>query len=105
MLWAWVRDYGYGSKVLVLGQWFRLSCVQTCVWCLQVIFALNQTLLHQESLRAGGLQVPYTTEDLIRHYNCGDLNSIIFNHDRSQVRSFSHLCSFVLGLQVTAGDL
>ncbi|CAF95134.1 unnamed protein product, partial [Tetraodon nigroviridis] len=57
----------------------------------QVIFALNQTLLHQESLRAGGLQVPYTTEDLIRHYNCGDLNSIIFNHDRSQVPSFNNV--------------
>lgn len=52
----------------------------------QVIFALNQTLLQQESLRAGSLQVPYTTEDLIRHYNCGDLNSIIFNHDTSQVQ-------------------
>lgn len=54
--------------------------------CLQVIFALNQTLLQHESLRAGSLQVPYTTEDLIRHYNCGDLNSIIFNHDTSQVQ-------------------
>lgn len=50
-----------------------------------MIFALNQTLLQQESLRAGSLQVPYTTEDLIRHYNCGDLNSIIFNRDTSQV--------------------
>ncbi|XP_043916865.1 metalloprotease TIKI1-like [Protopterus annectens] len=54
----------------------------------QVIFALNQTLLQQESLRAGSLQVPYTTEDLIKHYNCGDLNSIIFNHDTSQVPNF-----------------
>ncbi|XP_066460596.1 metalloprotease TIKI1 isoform X2 [Eleutherodactylus coqui] len=51
----------------------------------QVIFALNQTLLQQESLRAGIFQAPYTTEDLIKHYNCGDLNSIIFNHDSSQV--------------------
>ncbi|XP_075711892.1 metalloprotease TIKI1-like [Rhinoderma darwinii] len=51
----------------------------------QVIFALNQTLLQQESLRAGSLQAPYTTEDLIKHYNCGDLNAIIFNHDSSQV--------------------
>lgn len=51
----------------------------------QVIFALNQTLLQQESLRAGSFQIPYTTEDLIKHYNCGDLNSIIFNHDTSQV--------------------
>ncbi|XP_030050332.1 metalloprotease TIKI1 [Microcaecilia unicolor] len=54
----------------------------------QVIFALNQTLLQQESLRAGSLQIPYTTEDLIKHYNCGDLNSIIFNHDTSQVPNF-----------------
>ncbi|KAH0628433.1 hypothetical protein JD844_009588 [Phrynosoma platyrhinos] len=53
-----------------------------------VIFALNQTLLQQENLRAGSLQIPYTTEDLIKHYNCGDLNSIIFNHDTSQVPNF-----------------
>ncbi|NXD73291.1 TIKI1 Metalloprotease, partial [Eolophus roseicapillus] len=51
----------------------------------QVVFALNQTLLQQESLRAGSFQIPYTTEDLIKHYNCGDLSSIIFNHDASQV--------------------
>lgn len=51
----------------------------------QVVFALNQTLLQQESLRAGSFQIPYTTEDLIKHYNCGDLSSIIFNHDTSQV--------------------
>ncbi|KAL8202923.1 UNVERIFIED_CONTAM: Metalloprotease TIKI1 [Gekko kuhli] len=55
---------------------------------LKVIFALNQTLLQQENLRAGSLQIPYTTEDLIKHYNCGDLNSIIFNHDTSQVPNF-----------------
>jgi len=52
---------------------------------LQVLFALNQTLLQHESLRAGSLQAPYTTEDLIKHYNCGDLNAVIFNHDTSQV--------------------
>lgn len=53
----------------------------------QVIFALNQTLLQQESLRAGGLQMPYSSEDFIKHYNCGDLSSIIFSHDSSQVRA------------------
>ncbi|XP_031824412.1 metalloprotease TIKI2 [Sarcophilus harrisii] len=52
----------------------------------QVLFALNQTLLQHESLRAGSLQAPYTTEDLIKHYNCGDLNAVIFNHDTSQVK-------------------
>ncbi|MBN3284930.1 TIKI2 Metalloprotease, partial [Polyodon spathula] len=53
-----------------------------------VLFALNQTLLQHESLRAGSLQVPYTTEDLIKHYNCGDLRAIIFNHDTSQLPHF-----------------
>ncbi|XP_051541093.1 metalloprotease TIKI1-like [Myxocyprinus asiaticus] len=57
----------------------------------QVIFALNQTLLQQESLRDGSLQVPYTTDDLIKHYNCGDLNAIIFNHDTSQVPNFNNV--------------
>ncbi len=52
---------------------------------LQVLFALNQTLLQHEGVRAGSLQGSYTTEDLITHYNCGDLSSIIFNHDTSQV--------------------
>lgn len=53
----------------------------------QVIFALNQTLLQQEKLREGAVvHVPYTTDDLIQHYNCGDLNAVIFNHDTSQVR-------------------
>lgn len=55
----------------------------------QVLFALNQTLLQHESVRAGSLQAPYTTEDLIKHYNCGDLNAVIFNHDTSQVRPSS----------------
>ncbi|KAF5915051.1 hypothetical protein HPG69_003552, partial [Diceros bicornis minor] len=61
---------------------------ETRVFSPQVIFALNQTLLQQESLRAGSLQIPYTTEDLIKHYNCGDLSSVIFSHDSSQVPNF-----------------
>ncbi|XP_049631443.1 metalloprotease TIKI2-like [Suncus etruscus] len=54
----------------------------------EVLFALNQTLLQHESVRAGSLQAPYTTEDLIKHYNCGDLNAVIFNHDTSQLPNF-----------------
>ena len=50
-----------------------------------MIFALNQTLHHQESLRAGDNSKPYTTDDLIKHYNCGDLNAVIFSHDTAQV--------------------
>ena len=64
-----------------------LSCPVCPSVCpsLQVLFALNQTLLQHEGVRAGSLQGSYTTEDLITHYNCGDLSSIIFNHDTSQV--------------------
>lgn len=64
---------------------FRMTNLPSLSPCLQVLFALNQTLLQHESLRAGILQGGFTTEDLITHYNCGDLNSIIFNHDTSQV--------------------
>ncbi|KAL0963225.1 hypothetical protein UPYG_G00351380 [Umbra pygmaea] len=70
----------------------------------QVVFALNQTLLQQESLRSGSLQVPYTTEDLIKHYNCGDLNSIIFNHDSSQVPNFNNV-TLPPSEQVTAQEI
>ncbi|XP_077137135.1 metalloprotease TIKI1 [Ranitomeya variabilis] len=70
----------------------------------QVVFALNQTLLQQESLRAGSLQAPYTTEDLIKHYNCGDLNSIIFNHDSSQVPNFINV-TLPAHEQITAQEI
>ncbi|XP_052454630.1 metalloprotease TIKI1-like [Carassius gibelio] len=70
----------------------------------QVIFALNQTLLQQESLRTGNLQMPFTTEHLIKHYNCGDLNSIIFSHDTSQVPSFKNV-TLPASEQVTAQEI
>lgn len=43
----------------------------------QVIFALNQTLNFQEKLRAGKATLAYSTDDLIDHYNCGDLNTVL----------------------------
>ncbi|XP_053481895.1 metalloprotease TIKI2 [Ictalurus furcatus] len=54
----------------------------------QVLFALNQTLRQHEGVREGSVQGPFSTEDLITHYNCGDLSSIIFNHDTSQLPHF-----------------
>ena len=51
----------------------------------QVLFALNQTLWQHDNYRRGLGSIPYTTDDLIRHYNCGDLNTVIFNHDTAQV--------------------
>ncbi|XP_041356941.1 metalloprotease TIKI1-like [Gigantopelta aegis] len=53
----------------------------------QVLFALNQTLFQHEIYRQTKGSLPYTTDDLIEHYNCGDLNSIIYNHDTAQVPS------------------
>ncbi|KAM6180308.1 LOW QUALITY PROTEIN: metalloprotease TIKI1 [Erethizon dorsatum] len=53
----------------------------------QVFFALN-TLLEEESLWAGSLQIPYIMEDLIKHSICGDLISVIFSHNSSQVPNF-----------------
>ncbi|XP_017577820.1 metalloprotease TIKI2 isoform X1 [Pygocentrus nattereri] len=56
----------------------------------QVLFALNQTLRQHEGVREGSMQgqSSFSTEDLITHYNCGDLSSIIFNHDTSQLPHF-----------------
>lgn len=51
----------------------------------QVLFALNQTLQQHESIRTGDVQMRYTTDDLIRHYNCGDLDAVVFSRDTAQV--------------------
>jgi len=39
----------------------------------------------QELVRTGGVDVPYTTDDLIEQYNCGDLSSAFLESDSSQV--------------------
>lgn len=51
----------------------------------QVIFALNQTLQQHEDIRFGRTQPRYTTDDLIKNYQCGNLNSVVFNQDTAQV--------------------
>lgn len=54
-----------------------------------MLFALNRTLRQHEWYRvqnsAQNSAIPFSTDDLIHHYNCGDLNGIIFNKDSSQV--------------------
>lgn len=57
--------------------------INFCIF--QVLFALNWTLWQHESYRLSESAIPYTTDDLIQHYNCGDLDDIIFNTDSSQV--------------------
>lgn len=56
-----------------------------CIFCFQVLFALNRTLRQHESYRLSNSAIPFTTDDLIHHYNCGDLNDIIFKKDSAQV--------------------
>ncbi|XP_059149370.1 metalloprotease TIKI1-like [Physella acuta] len=51
----------------------------------QVLFALNQTLSQHESLRDRAGHPPYSSNALVQHYNCGDLNSLMFNRDTTQV--------------------
>ncbi|XP_050706707.1 metalloprotease TIKI2-like, partial [Eriocheir sinensis] len=51
----------------------------------QVVFALNHTLAQQEILREGEGRLTYTTDHLITHYNCGDLDAVIFSQDTTQV--------------------
>uniref|UniRef100_F6X1I9 Metalloprotease TIKI n=1 Tax=Ciona intestinalis TaxID=7719 RepID=F6X1I9_CIOIN len=51
----------------------------------QALFALNHTLLVQERIRRGSLKIPYSSDDLVNKYNCGDLSSLLFGKDTSQV--------------------
>ena len=62
---------------------------------MQVIFALNQTLWHHEHRRARrqSRPLPYSTDDLIKHYNCGDLNTVIFSHDTAQIPNLANSSS------------
>ena len=59
---------------------------KTCVFSPQIIFALNQTRLQREPA-SRQLSGPLHTEDLLKHWNCGDLGSIIFSRDSSQMRA------------------
>lgn len=52
----------------------------------QVLFALNHTLSMHEDLRHGRTPRPTpSANDLIGHYNCGDLDDVLFNLDSGQM--------------------
>uniref|UniRef100_A0A8C4QCF4 Metalloprotease TIKI n=1 Tax=Eptatretus burgeri TaxID=7764 RepID=A0A8C4QCF4_EPTBU len=51
----------------------------------KVLFALNHTLQMQEMIRVGSSKATNSTKELINNYNCGDLSSIIFQQEPSQV--------------------
>ncbi len=56
---------------------------------IQAQFALQYTLQAHERRRTAGHDSSRTghqgVDELIRHYNCGDLDSLEFNYDQSQV--------------------
>ncbi|XP_078485498.1 metalloprotease TIKI1-like isoform X2 [Ciona intestinalis] len=56
----------------------------------QALFALNHTLLVQERIRRGSLKIPYSSDDLVNKYNCGDLSSLLFGKDTSQLPTLSN---------------
>ena len=56
-----------------------------------MIFALNHTLMVQEKLRRGKLEVSYTTDDLIKQYNCGDIEAITVDQDSVQVNLYRNM--------------
>ncbi|GAA6070954.1 metalloprotease TIKI2 [Tachysurus ichikawai] len=84
---------GFGGSEQDMKRARRKTRKENFYWIIEahfgiVLFALNQTLRQHEGVREGIVQGSFTTEDLITHYNCGDLSSIIFNHDTSQLPHF-----------------
>ncbi|XP_075930102.1 metalloprotease TIKI1-like isoform X2 [Petromyzon marinus] len=80
-----------GAVELVHEQCAPLNRLSTA----QVVFALNQSLSQHESVRGlwearGGVGGPWeepptpSTEQLIQHYNCGDLTAFVFGQNASQ---------------------
>ncbi|XP_023228655.1 metalloprotease TIKI1-like [Centruroides sculpturatus] len=57
----------------------------------QVLFALNQTL--QSIDNENKVNVSRNSDDLIHHYNCRNLNSIIFNQDTTQLPKLTNMTS------------
>ncbi|KAF7491258.1 Metalloprotease TIKI2 [Sarcoptes scabiei] len=51
----------------------------------QVLYALNQTLIQHESIRAGIKRSNHTTDEMIKHYNCGNLNEALFKEDSANI--------------------
>ncbi|CAN0218771.1 unnamed protein product [Lampetra planeri] len=86
-----------GAVELVHEQCAPLNRLSTA----QVVFALNQSLSQHESVRGlwearGGVGGPWeepptpSTEQLIQHYNCGDLTAFVFGQNASQVPRYTH---------------
>lgn len=71
----------------------------------QVIFALNQTLQLQRDVRQGKTTPQFTTEDLIKNYRCGNLNSVVFNRDTTQVPLLTARSRLDMGEEKIANEI
>jgi len=71
----------------------------------QVIFALNQTLQQHEDIRYGRTKPLYTTDDLIKNYQCGNLNSVVFNQDTAQVPNLTVRHHLSIGEKQVANEI
>ena len=64
-----------------------------------MLFALNHTLWLHENHRRGVTSGPApSATDLIGHYNCGDLNAVLFDLDTTRVPN-------LLSMAIPPGDL
>ncbi|KAH7639624.1 metalloprotease tiki1-like isoform x1 [Dermatophagoides farinae] len=70
----------------------------------QVLYALNQTLLQHEHIRRGYLRSNHTTDDMIRHYNCGNLNEALFNEDSANIPILKNRSSSTLSSSISSGN-
>lgn len=57
----------------------------------QVLFALNQTLQNHEN--ESEVNKSRSIDDLIQHYNCRNLNSIVFSQDTTQLLKLTNMTS------------
>ena len=74
-----------GLELSALGIFIAIQCLNLFdVFYLQVLFALDQTLKQHERRRSKSETMP-DNDDLIRHYNCGDLKSVLFKKDTLKV--------------------
>merc|ERR1711963_1363665 len=71
----------------------------------KVIFALNQTLQLQRDVRQGKTTPQFTTGDLIKNYRCGNLNSIVFNRDTTQVPLLTARSRLDMGEEKIANEI
>ena len=70
---------------------FPLVCRRNKCISIQVILALKQTLILHEKVRRGEQNLPFSTEQLIYHYNCGDLKDVLLSQEASSIANLENI--------------